>query len=123
MTGVVSRNISEIPPFEGNEGTKIKQLLNPDFTNKNTNTSIAYFILEKGKKSKKHSLKSSETYYILSGNGILVIDEKEFLLKKDQVVFVPPNAKQFIKNTGDDEMEFLCIVEPSWKKEDEVILE
>ncbi len=123
LTDVISKNISEILSFDGNEGTKIKDLLNPKITNKNTNISIAHFVLAKGKRSKKHFLKSSETYYIMKGNGALVIDGKEFFVKKDQVVFIPPKAEQFIKNTGDEDMEFLCIVEPFWKKEDEIVLE
>ncbi len=123
LSGIISKNISEIVSYDGNEGTKIKELLNPNNTKKNINISIAHFILAKGKRTKNHFLKSSEVYYILRGNGVLIIEGKEFFVKKDQVVFVPPNFEQFIKNTGNENMEFICIVEPFWKKEDETLLE
>ena len=39
------------------------------------------------------------------------------------VVYVPPRASQQIAATGDDELVFVCIVDPAWKPEDEEILE
>ena len=33
-----------------------------------------------------------------------------------------PNAVQYIENTGDEELEFICIVDPAWRAEDEVVM-
>jgi len=32
-------------------------------------------------------------------------------------------SEQYIENTGSGNLQFLCIVEPAWKPEDEIILE
>ena len=68
-------------------------------------------------------MSSSEIYYILEGSGDLKIDEDTHHIEKDDSAYVPPNSKQFIENTGSINLKFLCIVEPAWKAEDEILLE
>ena len=60
---------------------------------------------------------------MLDGQGELTIDNIIFKVGKNDSVFVPPGAKQFIRNTSNRDLKFLCIVDPPWKKEEEVILE
>jgi len=117
------RKNSEIQSIQGNEGTKIKQYFHPHNTLNGINYSVAQFTLEPSKRSKLHQLRSSEIYYILEGNAILNVNEDIHHLKKDDSVYVPSNSKQFIENTGSDNLRFLCIVEPAWKAENEILLE
>lgn len=117
------RKNSEITPVQGNEGTTVKQFFHPHNTLNGINYSLAQFTIEQGKKSKKHQLRSSEIYYILEGQGILRVGEDSFQVTKDDSVYVPPRAVQWIENTGKSELRFLCIVEPAWKAQDETILE
>jgi len=117
------RKNSEIKSIQGDEGTKIKQYFHPHNTLNGINYSIAQFTLGPGKKSKLHKMSSSEIYYILEGSGDLKIDEDTHHIEKDDSVYVPPNSKQFIENTGSINLKFLCIVEPAWKAEDEILLE
>jgi len=117
------RKNSEIKSIQGDEGTKIKQYFHPHNTLNGINYSIAQFTLGPGKKSKLHKMSSSEIYYILEGSGDLKIDEDTHHIEKDDSAYVPPNSKQFIENTGTTNLKFLCIVEPAWKVEDEILLE
>ncbi len=117
------RKNSEIKSIQGDEGSKIKQYFHPHNTLNGINYSMAQFTLEPGKKSKLHKMSSSEIYYILEGNGKLEIEEEEYHLEKDDSAYVPPNSKQFIENTGSTNLRFLCIVEPAWKADDEILLE
>jgi len=117
------RKNSEINFIDGNEGTKIKQYFHPHNTLNGINYSLAQFTLETGKKSKRHKMKSSEIYYILEGSGKLTVNEESHLLQKDDSAYVPPNAEQFIENSGSEDLKFLCIVEPAWKADDEELLE
>ncbi|BDQ30750.1 hypothetical protein NZNM25_14260 [Nitrosopumilus zosterae] len=117
------RKNSEIQPIDGNEGTKIKQYFHPHNTLSGINYSVAQFTLKPGKSSKLHKLASSEIYYILDGNARLNVDEEAYELEKDDSAYVAPNSKQCIKNTGSENLRFLCIVEPAWKAENEEILE
>ena len=113
----------EIDTIQGNEGTKIKQYFHPHNTLNGINYSLAQFILESGKKSKLHKMSSSEIFYILEGSGILYVNDESYHLEKDDSAYVPPNSKQFIENVGTNDLKFLCIVEPAWKANDEVLLE
>ena len=117
------RKNSEINFIDGDEGTKIKQYFHPHNTLNGINYSLAQFTLEPGKKSKLHKIKSSEIYYVLEGSGNLTIEDEIHALQKDDSAYVPPNSKQFIENSGDNSLKFLCIVEPAWKAEDETLLE
>jgi len=118
----VQRN-SEIKSIQGNEGTQMKQYFHPHNTLNGINYSLAQFTLEPGKKSKLHKINSSEIYYILEGSGNLKIDGDTHHIEKDDSVYVPPNSKQCIENTGIVNLKFLCIVEPAWKADDEIVLE
>ena len=117
------RKNSEVETISGNEGTKIKQYFHPHNTLNGINYSLAQFTLEVGKKSLLHKIKSSEIYYILEGDAVLKINEESYQLKKDDSVYVPPMSEQYIENMGSTNLRFLCIVEPAWKPEDEIILE
>ena len=114
---------SEIKSIQGDEGTKIKQYFHPQNTLNGINYSMAQFTLEPGKKSKFHKMSSSEIYYILDGTGNLKINEDVYHLEKDDSAYVPANSKQFIENTGSINLRFLCIVEPAWKADDQILLE
>ena len=114
---------SEIPTFEGKEGTKIKQYFHPHNTLNGIRFSLAQFTIRPGKKSLRHKLQSSEIYYVLEGAGKMNIDDESFSVKKDDSVYVPPMSEQFMENTGPSDLKFLCIVDPAWKAEDEIILE
>jgi mannose-6-phosphate isomerase-like protein (cupin superfamily) len=113
----------EIDSVQGSEGTKIKQYFHPDNTLNGINYSLAQFTLGPGKKSKLHKISSSEIYYILEGKGSLSVDKNRYDLEKDDSVYVPPNSRQFIENSGKENLRFLCIVEPAWKATDETLLE
>ena len=117
------RKDSEIKSIQGDEGTKIKQYFHPHNTLNGINYSIAQFTLGPGKKSKLHKMSSSEIYDILEGSGDLKIDKDTHHIEKDDSAYVPPNSKQCIENTGSINLKFLCIVEPAWKVEDEILLE
>ena len=120
---MLQKKESDIAVFLGDEGTKIRQYFGPENTGEKINYSLAQFTLESGKKSKLHKINSSEIYYILEGQGEITIDNIIFKLEKNDSIFVPPSAKQFIRNTSKEDLKFLCIVYPPWKKEDEKILE
>ena len=50
------------------------------------------------------------------------IDEETQKVRPGNAIYIPPKSIQFIQNMGKDDLVFLCIVDPAWKKEDEMIL-
>jgi len=84
--------------------------------------SLAHAIVKPGETSLAHKLKTSEVYYILEGEGIMYIENESEKVHSGQAVYIPPNAKQYIKNTGNSDLKFLCIVDPAWRPEDEKVI-
>ena len=117
------RKFESLDKIQGAEGTTIRQIFHPHNTFNGINHSLAHFVLETGKRSTLHKMKTSETYYILEGNGKLHVNDDVFDVSSNDAVFVPPMAKQFIENSGDSPLKFLCIVDPPWTQDDEIILE
>ena len=120
---MLEKKIQNIESIDGGEGTVIRQIFHPHNTLNGIRYSISHSELKPGKKSKLHKMKSSEVYYILQGEGNLLIDDEKTEVSKDQVIFIPPHSKQCIENTGNTDLKFLCIVDPAWKLEDEVVIE
>ena len=117
------RKLEEVEALEGNEGTKIRQIFHPHNTLNGIRYSLSHSLVMPGKRSKIHKMKTSEIYYILDGKGILHIDDEVFTVSKDHAIYIPPHSKQFIENTGNEELKILCIVDPAWRQEDEISLE
>ena len=84
--------------------------------------SIAHALVPAGESTLPHSLKkSTELYYILEGCGIMHIDSEMAPVHPGQIVLIPPGAIQYIRNSGNANLVFLCIVSPRWKADDETL--
>jgi len=101
----------------------LRELLHPDKADLQIRYSLAHAKVLPGKATKPHRLKVSEVYYIITGNGLMHIDKESFEVGPACAVYIPPDATQYIKNTSDSDLIFLCIVEPAWRKEDEEVFE
>ena len=51
------------------------------------------------------------------------VDEEAVKVGPNCAIYIPPRALQFIENTGSRDLEFLCIVDPAWRAEDEEVLD
>ena len=52
-----------------------------------------------------------------------MIEDAVTSVEAGTTLYVPPGCKQSLENTGSQNIEFLCFVDPAWKIEDERILE
>lgn len=84
--------------------------------------SLAWAKVPVGAKTCLHAMKTTEAYFIIKGEGIMYIDDETEKVGHYDTIYIPPGAKQCIENIGSEELEFVCIVDPAWKKEDEVVL-
>lgn len=100
----------------------LRELINANSANVSFGYSLAHAWVKPKSKTLPHKLKSSELYYILRGEGKMYIDDKIKEVEKYDAIYIPPNAVQHIENTGNEDLVFLCIVDPAWKAKDEEIL-
>ncbi|MCD4829973.1 MAG: cupin domain-containing protein [Candidatus Cloacimonetes bacterium] len=79
-------------------------------------------MLMPGEASRPHSLATSgEVYILLSGQGAIYVDDETESVQAGDVVHIPAGARQWIENSGEEQLVFLCIVSPPWDNADEVM--
>ena len=116
------RNLHTCNEIIAGDDTILRELLHPDKADLEIRYSLAHATVKPGQSSLPHKLKASEVYYILEGEGIMYVDFESAKVHSGQAVYIPPNSVQYIKNIGNSDLKFLCIVDPAWQPEDEEVL-
>jgi mannose-6-phosphate isomerase-like protein (cupin superfamily) len=116
------KGLNECEPFLAGDATHLRELLHPDKADLKINYSLAHAVVEPGRTSLRHRLRTCEVYYILAGEGLMHINDETAPVGPGQAIYIPPHAVQFIHNTGSADLRFLCIVDPAWRQKDEEIL-
>ncbi len=117
------KTLNECEAFVANDGCHIKELLHPGNDPVDLPYSIAIAKIETGNNSYRHKLQQIEVYHILSGQGLLHVDDETRELNIGDVAVIPAEAIQWIENNGDGDLVFAAIVSPPWKAEDDQRLE
>lgn len=115
--------LKDCQEFLAGDHTLLRELLHPARGPGQIRYSLAHGRLEPGKRSKLHRLASAEVYYFLAGCGVMRIGEETALVEAGTALYVPPGAAQCLENSGTATIEFLCLVDPAWRREDEELLE
>lgn len=115
------RKLNDCAEFVAGDETLLRELLHPDKQPIALRYSLAHAVVLPDKVSKPHSLSTSEVYYVLSGVGEMHIDAEIQLIEPGDAVYIPPNARQFVRNVGTEPLVFLCIVDPAWQPENEQV--
>ncbi len=99
----------------------LRELLHPEKTGLQIRYSLAHAEVRAGQKTRPHKLKASEVYYITAGEGLMHIDDESLEVGPECAVYIPPDSMQYIENTGNSDLKFLCIVDPAWRKDEEEV--
>ena len=100
------------------DNTTIREIFNPKHESQSLvlHYSLAHATVKPDEKSLPHKFfEASEVYYILKGKGLMHIDDETTEVSPGDTIYIPPQAVQWIENTGSDDLEFLCIVDPAWQ--------
>jgi mannose-6-phosphate isomerase-like protein (cupin superfamily) len=103
-----------LPTLEANEYfTEERCFINELFNQTAGEASIARARVEPGVTTALHLLDGLECYYIISGQGEMEMDGKKMgMVKAGDTVVIPANMSQRIKNTGSEDLIFLCFCAP-----------
>jgi len=115
------KDLNDCEEIIAGDNSILRELLHPDKADISIRYSLAHAIVKPGKTSRSHKLKTSEVYYILEGEGMMSIDGETEKVHEGHAIYIRPDSLQFIQNTGEKDLIFLCIVDPAWKKEDEIL--
>ena len=105
------------------DNSRLREIFNPNKEDLKVRYSIAWAHVGHDEKTRPHRLTSAEVYYILKGTGKMHINNEEMSVRVDDTVYIPPDSLQYIENTGEGALEFLCIVDPAWKPDVEHIIQ
>lgn len=115
--------LSERPEFLAGDHTRLREIFHPTKHRLKVGYSLAHGTLAPGQRSKRHILTSAEVYYFIAGQGRFLADGREVSIEPGTTLYVPPGGTQSLENTGERDIEFLCVVDPAWQAEDEKVLE
>ncbi|MBW3624668.1 MAG: cupin domain-containing protein [Armatimonadetes bacterium] len=117
------KRLSECDEIVAGDHTLLRELLSPHHDPIEARYSLAVARIGPGLSSSPHALLTTEVYYLIQGKGIMVIDGEEREVGPGDAVYIPPRAVQYLRNTGEEEIVFICIVDPAWRAEDEIVYE
>ncbi len=116
------KRLSSVNAFTAGDLTQIQEILHPKNDAVAIPYSLAYATLAKNEASTPHVLQTSvEVYFILEGTANAYIGTEVTGIQRGDSVLIPAGVKQYIENTGESALHFLCIVSPPWSKEDEIV--
>lgn len=119
---MIVRSLATADEFIAGDGTTLRELLHGPKDGLAARYSVAHARLAPRQTSFLHRLTASEIYYILAGRGRMDVDKETRDVAPGDLIYIPPHAAQRITSLGPDDLEFLCIVDPAWRAEDEEII-
>lgn len=94
--------------MEGALGCRIRQLIGePDGA---PNFAMRQFEVAPGGHTPRHQHPYEHEVFVLSGNGTVLQQDKEFPIGPGSVVFVPAGVVHQFRNTGQEPLKFLCLI-------------
>ncbi len=118
----VIKNVKDIKEIVAGGGYTVKEVIHPKNDPVNPGFSIAYIKLPPGKSTKPHFLKSSsQVFYILKGSAVFHIGNETKQVKEGMAIYLAPGVVQWAENKSGQDFEFICVVSPPWRADDEVV--
>ena len=117
------KNLHDCNEFTANDGCLIRELLHPKNDPVELAFSLAVARVPVGQRTRRHKLAQTEVYYILAGLGRIHIQNETREVGSGDMILIPPQAVQWIENSGDGELQFIAIVSPPWREENDHLIE
>jgi len=77
------------------------------------NFTAGYVVIEPNGRIPEHTHSNEEVYIFVKGIGKMRVGSEEERVEAVSAVYIEPNAKHFLQNTGDDEMIMIFIYSPA----------
>lgn len=108
------KNIESLPPFVSPHGEIVREQMGHSAGGA-IQHSMAHITLPPGTASLKHYHPvAEESYFILSGQGRIVLDGASSPLSPGDAVAIPANVIHQIFNEGSTELVFIAVCVPPW---------
>lgn len=117
---VLIKRLSDCALITANDGCRLRELLHPRNDAVALPYSLAVACVAPGKRSYGHFLRQTEVYFVLTGHGSMHIGEEVAPMAVGDAIVIPAGQTQWIENAGDETLEFIAIVSPPWRAEDDI---
>lgn len=117
---VVNRN--DVEAFVTKDTSTIREILAPR-NSALARQSLAEATLPPGATTQAHyHPKTEEIYYVLAGEGQMRLGGEERTVRPGDGIAIPPGSPHQIRNTGANDLVFLCCCVPAYEHEDTVLI-
>ncbi|MFC1752440.1 cupin domain-containing protein [Thermoproteota archaeon] len=79
--------------------------------------SLAYALITGTARSHKHEV-MQEIYYVLKGQGTLVVGDERYSVKPGDTAVIPKNTYHHLEKEGDADLEVLVVTSPMYDPDD-----
>ncbi|MHA1973863.1 MAG: cupin domain-containing protein [Candidatus Hodarchaeales archaeon] len=106
---VVDNITSELVTMYGSKETYIQWIWGKN--DRVPHFAMRRFVIEPNGEIGLHNHKEEHEIFFLAGKGLVFNDSgEEFLVKANDALYVPPDEPHGYKNTGKEDLVFLCII-------------
>lgn len=109
------RNISEVmwDEFPDHFGSALSKLLVSPKTDgaRHLDYRISTYARKAYVKPHRHKIQE-QIYHVLAGEGLMEIDGERRVVRRHDVIFLPPGVEHAIYNTGLEDLTFLVVTSP-----------
>jgi mannose-6-phosphate isomerase-like protein (cupin superfamily) len=117
------RSYAELQAFVSLDGSEIREWAGR-VSAPAQNQSLAEAILPPGGATIEHYHRTSEELYLVTaGEGRLLIDGEERLVREGDCALIPPRARHKLLNAGATPLKILCACAPAYAEEDTCLTE
>lgn len=115
-------NIWDVEGTEFPAGRRTRVLLGQNGAMKGEKFCQGYVVIYQEGGIPEHEHETVESYTILKGTGVMVVDGEKQMVKEGDCIFIPSGAKHALHNTGEAEMHMMFVYAPSvivdhWEQE------
>ncbi len=108
-------------PYRTLDGSMVWELVRPEDGARNV--SLARALRDADQRTAAHLHRTSEEiYYVLSGEGVVVVGGQRHQVRPGDAVIIPPGMEHFAVAVGGP-LEILCVCAPPYQHEDTELLE
>jgi mannose-6-phosphate isomerase-like protein (cupin superfamily) len=112
---VLHKRADQLPTFTASDGCRLAEVIHPGKDGTSQGVSLARASLSPGAATTPHRLDFLEIYYVLRGRGVVHHGGEAQEVEPESCVHLPPGAVQWVENTGEEDLVFLCVCHPAWR--------
>lgn len=115
-------NVYNVKGTEFPAGRLTRVIVGPDAPVEAQNFVMGHVTIYPGGSVPLHSHEQEEVYLIVSGSGMISIDDERECVTGGSYVYIPPNSTHILENTSDDNMIMVFCYSPKsivehWEQE------